>query len=575
MSAFDPAALRASYAQYSALEHARQLANEPLNLFFWDSALAEVACSYMIGIGAESTPQELLSLTRRVLSEADSSGAIDEEADADEEGLFRAASAMSTLALAEWIATGEHQRALFDRAYAFSSRYFARSRKQKPSLKYGVFSVVTAAVAAERFDDAKRFLESTVPDKKLDPAKSRTVAELALALATVPAPHTDAAERFLRSNLAERLEHGGYIDAAMQLYLASVAKLPGSARELLERATQYVSYLAAAEAKREGAKAKPQTRKAPKSKRPVPPPAPSHPRPARIIPSSAGFEDAVARVAAGRGNSDHIWQETPDGWAVQMRGFASRDRELISRRDRLVEIFESRTVPEAHTYPSLQRASLDGATLSECARASGPLPLEVAFAPAVDNWVDGRMVPTPPKLSRKIWKDALAVGALVNLRAISIDARESAKEQLARGDEPYAITPSWFWTTALAAQLEALEVIADPHDLGTSLSLFDSNPRLRELVVWFETRWIFTACFWFERADDGMHLLVQSARSPVTEEWRSLLATVLPRATATRLRRVEVTVKNPSGADESAIREMFAPHANVDAVHIGAALREL
>src|SRR6476469_8945945 len=94
MSAFDPAQRRAAYAQFSSLPQARQLAAEPLNLFFWDNALAEIACSYMIGIGAEATPQELLALTRRVLSEALASGAIDDVANDDDDGLFRAAAAM-------------------------------------------------------------------------------------------------------------------------------------------------------------------------------------------------------------------------------------------------------------------------------------------------------------------------------------------------------------------------------------------------------------------------------------------------------------------------------------------------
>jgi hypothetical protein len=47
--------------------------------------------------------------------------------------------------------------------------------------------------------------------------------------------------------------------------------------------------------------------------------------------------------------------------------------------------------------------------------------------------------------------------------------RASPTKNVSRGDEAYATTPDWFWDTALSAQLEVHEVIAEPHDLGTAI----------------------------------------------------------------------------------------------------------
>lgn len=49
----------------------------------------------------------------------------------------------------------------------------------------------------------------------------------------------DRAERFLRANVRERIDHGGYGDVAEYLYVASLAGLPGSPAELLARAPSY------------------------------------------------------------------------------------------------------------------------------------------------------------------------------------------------------------------------------------------------------------------------------------------------------------------------------------------------
>lgn len=237
MPTFDPARQRAALAEFSALPQARQQAQGPLNLFFWRNAFAQVAQSWMVGLATTPTTQELLTLTRRVLSEAHASGAIDAHGATDPHG---AASALEALALAEWLASGARQRSLFEHAYALHREYFARAfAKKKPPLEHGVFPVVAAACAAERFGDAREFIATTLPGKKLDAARGRTLAELALALATLPPPQQrEAAERFLRARLREPLEHGGWVKATLMLYLASLAGVPGSAQALLEGVAQ-------------------------------------------------------------------------------------------------------------------------------------------------------------------------------------------------------------------------------------------------------------------------------------------------------------------------------------------------
>ncbi len=236
MPAFDPTRQRAALADFPVLPQALVQAKGPLNLVFWRNAFAQVAQSYLVGLAASPDTRELLALTRRVLSEARASGAIDAHGEAD---AHAAASALEALALAEWLATDARQRPLFDHAYALHRRHFAEAfGKKKPSLLHGIFPVVTAACAAERFDEARRFLDTTVPEKKLDAARGRTVAELALALATLPPPQREPAERFLRANLREPLEHGGWVRASLMLYLASLAGVPGSAQALLEGAAQ-------------------------------------------------------------------------------------------------------------------------------------------------------------------------------------------------------------------------------------------------------------------------------------------------------------------------------------------------
>ncbi|MFZ6184779.1 hypothetical protein ACOXH8_38990 [Nannocystis pusilla] len=49
----------------------------------------------------------------------------------------------------------------------------------------------------------------------------------------------DRAERSLRANVRERIDHGGYGDVAEYLYVASLAGLSGSPAELLARAPSY------------------------------------------------------------------------------------------------------------------------------------------------------------------------------------------------------------------------------------------------------------------------------------------------------------------------------------------------
>jgi len=72
---------------------------------------------------------------------------------------------------------------------------------------------------------------------RFDPALLRT--ELALSIAADPRPLRDRAERFLRANVRERIDHGSYSAVAEYVYVASVAGLPGTPTELLARAPHY------------------------------------------------------------------------------------------------------------------------------------------------------------------------------------------------------------------------------------------------------------------------------------------------------------------------------------------------
>ncbi len=568
--AFDPEQQRGNFDRHCSVAHARELAEQPLNPGSWGSALNDVVVAHIVGLEDDPRAVELLALTRRVLAAAFASDAAIATLTTSL-GPYRVAQGLRTLALAEWIATSEPQVLWFERALTAQARYFAvTTARKKPSLQYHVFPVVELACAARKFAQAQAFLTRILPDKKFEPTRARTVAELTLALALGTPDPVGLAERYLRANLAAELERGGYEDAAMCVHLASVAGLPGTARALLAGATKYVSYLAPAAAR---APAKRAARAAPVH---APPPAPTHPRMPRIIASSEGFAQALAQ-AHGQSNARRgpLWKQTADGWAVRGELFIlPEDRAYLeARAPDLIEL-ACRYLPlPAKQLPRLRRATLDHAGLSALARADEPVALEVAFAREVDNWWEGRRVLSPPRLARKALADVLAVHALTRLRALSFDARETDKNRLARGSRPFEPAPAWFWASRLAAQLEAVEVLASPHDFAVWLPVLDALPRLREVVLHFHLQGAI-AHLWFERRDGRLRGLLQSCRSPASAAWDELLEVALTGPFIDRLDAIDVAVEG-SVADEAAIRGVIGRHAAVGEVRLGATLREL
>lgn len=551
--AFDPDRQRLALDGHSCLSQARALASGPINFFFWGSALGEVVVAHLVGRGEDPARAELLALVRATLRPALTTG---ELAPATADDAYDVARALTTLALADWIAEGTPQPARFAEAHATMRRCFDLTyARKKPSMEHGVLPVVELACAASRFDEAKRFLAAVTPDKAYDPTKARTIAELTLALAEGTASAA-LAERFLRANLAGALERGGHVDAALQLYCASLAGLPGEPRALLAEATRFVRYLAA-----------PKTPASPRKPKPrvAPAPALDHPRPPRWISAAEPWPDAT----------QVFWKRVDGGWAVRLLDFALVHRQPLfaSRAADVLELTGSLVRPSAAKLPRLVRAPLDGAALSALARSPEPVALEVAIAPDVDNWVDGRMVSSPARLVRKDLRDALEVGALTRLRALAWDATETDKERLARGDRPYPLAPEWLWTSRLAAQLEAVEVQASPHDLATWLPVLDALPRLREILlcVWLRDG---AACFALDRRDDGLHAVLQSFRAPTSAAWAGLLDTALSPAFLDRLRSLDVAIR-VAEIDEASVRRFLEPRVRVDRVRTGVPRREL
>ena len=560
--AFDPERQRGDFDRFNALDQARALVGQPLNLGFWRSALGDVAVASIVGLADDPRAVELLALTRRTLAAALATDAAI-AALTEALGPHETSHGLRTLALAEWIATGEPQVHWFERALTAGARHFAAATaRKKPSLQYDVFPVIELACAARKYEQARAFLARILPDKEFEPTRARTPAELALALAEGAPDPVGLAERFLRANLGTALERGGYADAAMCVHLASVAGLAGTARALLAGATRYVRYLAPAPVR---APAKRAARPAPAH---APPPASTHLRMPRVIASSEGFARAL-------GQREPLWKQTADGWAVRADSFVlpAERAVLAARAPDLLELAGRHLPLPAQQLPRLRRATPDGVGLSELARTGEPVALEVAFAPEVDNWVEGRRVATPPRLARKAWADALAVHALTRLRAVTFDATETDKDRLARGSRPYEPAPAWFWASRLAAQLEAVEVLASPHDLAVWLPVLDKLPRLREIILNFRLDRVI-AHLWFERRDGRLRGLLQSFEPPTSTPWDRLLAVALTRSFTDRLGEIDVAVEAPL-ANEAAIRGVVGRHAAVGEVRLGASLREL
>jgi hypothetical protein len=128
---------------------------------------------------------------------------------------------------------------------------------------------------------------------------------------------------------------------------------------------------------------------------------------------------------------------------------------------------------------STRRASLDGAGLSELARGREAAALEVSFgAPG-----PLQLGPLPVRIGaslqrRKDWADALDVGALVNLRALSVDLAERDT----RGSKRPDLGPPWFWRSRLVSQLEEIDAyVCEPGRRWTAGPL-----RAHELVRWID-----------------------------------------------------------------------------------------
>jgi hypothetical protein len=428
---------------------------------------------------------------------------------------------------------------------------------------------IEVAIAAERLASGVEAIDAHLPGKALDPAKVRSPAELCLALS---AGHSSdpLARRYVRGQLSRALGGGRYLDAALCFYVATLAGLSDPMPEALASAPEYLGYL--------------RTKKRPaKSLADVPvarvsPAPPATARPARMLASGAIFGDAPRAQ----------WGRTESGWALFLRGSpdATAAREIDARAGEIIEWSMVRGLSSFCLPPgglgrlkALRRATLDGPTLAEWARHADELPLEVAFSlPSSHAFADRRRLSFPPKLKKSAWKDALTVGALTRLRALSLDGMESDKDRAGRAGGPYAAVPVWFARSKLAAQLEALELMVSPHDLADSLQLFDVLPRLRELIFWIGGHNIITACFWCSRSE-GLHIQARGMgvddRLRGQGAWDGLLQTVLTPAAATRLGRAHVTTIVDTHVDPSTIRAAVGRYIDVGEVRVGGALREL
>jgi hypothetical protein len=560
---FDPAALRANHDDLIYRMAVEKRGETDFNAFFWANVVADVALAHLVGTTSDPAwhVAEMLEIAREELRARARAPAPSEPADA----LYNLHRAHEALAIADWIATGERQPATMGLAHDLYRRYFARTKKP---LLMSVHTAIETAIAAERFAAGIDAIDAHLSGKRLDPAKVRTPAELCLALSAGEA--SDAlARRYLRGQLAHELGGGDYLDAAVCFYIATIAGLSDPMPEALASAPDYVSYL---HPKKPPAKLLAELPVARIS------PAPSTTtRPPRIIGSEAIRRDEPRAQ----------WERTEDGWALFLRGLpdATAKREIEARAGELVEWSQVRGLSSS-SLPSgglerltqLRRATLDAPMLAEWARHPGELPLEVAFSlPSSHAFVDRRRESFPPKLKQSTWRDALAVGALTHLRALSLDGTESAKDRARRAAGPYTAVPAWFVKSKLAAQLEALELVVSTHDIADSLRLFDVLPRLEELILWIDHN-IDTACFWCSRRD-GVHLQARGLgvddRLRGQSAWDALLQTALTPAAATRLGKARVTTIVEDHVDPATIRATVGRYIDVGEVTVGGALREL
>lgn len=537
-SAFDPVATRArlldsQHGLELELSNLRQAATEELNLFRWSHALAEIVRARVVGLGDDPRIEAMLHLLLETL------GAVDwaeqrRNASTEQPGpgvsrarlqgnlLFNAFQGCTTLALARWLRTGEPQTALFAQAYQLASDYHELTYGKKTKWRIDdVANLVAAGCAAHRFEDVLALFERPplADYRTLDLARARTTLELGHAIAqhrvhgTLSADDLDAlCERTLRREAVSGIELL-IRDVAQLAYLVGMVRVEGDPRALLDRITDYVSYLAKAKAR---ANAKPAVVKTPR--KPLPAMVPSTPLPTIQLSSSPAGDTSSARVMlASRPTQE--WKQVSSGWALRV----SDPHDTSALRDpRWPDVIElSCGNHELVTSPALARlvrATPDGKALSALATASTPSPLEVAFPRTVGNWIDGAMVQINPPLTRGVWRQALAVGALRNLRAVSFDARETDKQRIVRGAQPYTVAAPWFWSSPLAQQLEAINVSADLHALRSWRLRFPQLPRLARvyLLVWCKQRelpWARPLRVLIDREDPRLRLTVQCAVS--------------------------------------------------------------
>ncbi len=134
------------------------------------------------------------------------------------------------------------------------------------------------------------------------------------------------------------------------------------------------------------------------------------------------------------------------------------------------------------THPcmrSMRRATLTGAALSVLARREQPVPLEAAIG-ALNLLRDERIVPTRvgARLAEQ-WADALAIGALVHLRAVSVELFPGSD-----GSTSDSAQLDWLTTSPLDQQLEQLEVrTRTPHSISGWIHVMSTHANLRRVLI--------------------------------------------------------------------------------------------
>lgn len=139
------------------------------------------------------------------------------------------------------------------------------------------------------------------------------------------------------------------------------------------------------------------------------------------------------------------------------------------------------------THPdlaALRRATPDPATLGELAMRAEEIPLACAVGRRIMSYGITRregMDTSEPAL----WKGALQVGALVNLKHLSVhsDNREGGSRSAGSyGGEHF----EWLWNSPLGKQLETLDVVGyDSHPLVSWLPVIQQAPVLKRLTLRF------------------------------------------------------------------------------------------